>query len=687
VPAEHAANSLVYFADDNDGQSDTEYTDGETLLAKAAVQTGQGILPVDQALEGTLILVGRQNKPYPPGKIEINGEFYPDHSNALVGTDLTWVHRNRLQQLANLVSWFDDGTGVPEPGTTYEVKIFGETDNLIKTLTGINGTLYSLTSFTELAETSLRTLVTDRLLISSGLGIDTTSNLYAGIADKTFPPIPQSGFRRMGADWAIIGPAVGIARFVNGTTGATNSPTIVANTWRLDNTIADPFEARSDAVYILPTQVGQQTNWAIISSFTANPADTLRATDTATESIDDQREVAANHLTLTTRESSLDFVADGRASRKAIFYTEIRVHIVQRATLESGSTFTTIPVEVESYISAESNVLADATQQVLTIPDVEAPYATLSSTSARPPWRGVAMGSMLYVTYKGFGGTPFNAFDSEAQILDLSEIAINRLASGGVPASPLRAVYSSLKVKTKRFTIAANGLTTLSTIDDFVRAHRSNVADTEGIEWEVQSSSFRFVNTLTGATISTVAYSGGTIDAMAVDWVNSHIFIVRTSDLRILRLDYAGVEQENVIYPIPSPSRGPFAIDLKVSTSKVYLFTNNGSDVYSFNKDLTGETNTQLEHARLVDTAVHPYAAVIRPDSAVIYNYNDLSQNELYNEAGGQSPSTPTAKPRQNTSIKVELKSTRGGDENYQTFEHTFQRSGYGYNYGNFYGD
>ena len=51
----------------------------------------------------------------------------------------SWAHRSRLQQTVHLVTQSETSIG-PEAGTTYTVRVYGETGALIRTESGIAGT-------------------------------------------------------------------------------------------------------------------------------------------------------------------------------------------------------------------------------------------------------------------------------------------------------------------------------------------------------------------------------------------------------------------------------------------------------------------------------------------------------------------------------------------------------------------
>ncbi|GIX24917.1 MAG: hypothetical protein KatS3mg122_2148 [Caldimonas sp.] len=79
-----------------------------------------------------LVLAGRQARPYPPGRIRLNGQREP----AVVAGDLTltWAHRDRTLQTAYLVHQ-DEGDIGPEPGTTYAVRLRDRNGTLVRSET------------------------------------------------------------------------------------------------------------------------------------------------------------------------------------------------------------------------------------------------------------------------------------------------------------------------------------------------------------------------------------------------------------------------------------------------------------------------------------------------------------------------------------------------------------------------
>lgn len=139
VPARHSAGTRIWFYDTYAAADPTEYVDGDSVDAKLISRTtGEQLAPA-LATTVSLQLDQRQARPYPPARVQLNGQFWPE---ALFG-DLVvdWVHRDRLLQQDVLVPWMDAGIG-PEPGTTYQVAVFdGANQVLQETVSGTQVTV------------------------------------------------------------------------------------------------------------------------------------------------------------------------------------------------------------------------------------------------------------------------------------------------------------------------------------------------------------------------------------------------------------------------------------------------------------------------------------------------------------------------------------------------------------------
>jgi hypothetical protein len=95
----------------------------------------------------------RSAKVYCPTDVRFNGESYP----ASITGELTvsWSHRNRL----GTWSYVDSGkTSSPEPGTEYDVLVYGELDTLVHTESGLTGTSWTYHEADEISESGFERL-------------------------------------------------------------------------------------------------------------------------------------------------------------------------------------------------------------------------------------------------------------------------------------------------------------------------------------------------------------------------------------------------------------------------------------------------------------------------------------------------------------------------------------------------
>lgn len=137
VPAEQPPGTRLWFPDQFNGADPTEYLVGETVNAKLLTRTSAGPLDEASATALSLAIAARQNKPYPPARLRVNGDAYP--ASVAGSITVTWVHRDRLLQGDQLVDASQSGIG-PEPGTTYTVRWYNAASSVLSTESGITGT-------------------------------------------------------------------------------------------------------------------------------------------------------------------------------------------------------------------------------------------------------------------------------------------------------------------------------------------------------------------------------------------------------------------------------------------------------------------------------------------------------------------------------------------------------------------
>ncbi|MFI8609529.1 hypothetical protein ACIGFL_14585 [Pseudomonas sp. NPDC077649] len=144
VPAAHAAGARVWFYDGFEGADETEYSSGVTMQAQLLTNTSIGQLAPGLAGTDSLLLGGRQGRPYPPGQLTIGSGSWPASIEGDVV--LAWAHRDRLGQADQLIDTTLSSIG-PEAGTTYSCLLLrADTSAVLDSETGISGTTATLTT-------------------------------------------------------------------------------------------------------------------------------------------------------------------------------------------------------------------------------------------------------------------------------------------------------------------------------------------------------------------------------------------------------------------------------------------------------------------------------------------------------------------------------------------------------------
>ena len=92
----------------------------------------------------------RSERVYCPTDVRFNGESYPESISGEL--TVSWSHRNRL----GTWSYADSGkTAAAEPGTEYDVLVYGELGTLVHTEAGLTGTSWTYLEADEIAESGL----------------------------------------------------------------------------------------------------------------------------------------------------------------------------------------------------------------------------------------------------------------------------------------------------------------------------------------------------------------------------------------------------------------------------------------------------------------------------------------------------------------------------------------------------
>lgn len=130
-PLDHPAGALIIFpsagyAVENAGSAYTEETE---VHVKLLPYNARGMLDPDDAEELTVETRQRGSRPFPPGKVRVNG-VHPLAASSVAGSvPLSWASRNRHHPA---LTTQDDDSVAPEPGTTYNVRAYdNSTDTLL----------------------------------------------------------------------------------------------------------------------------------------------------------------------------------------------------------------------------------------------------------------------------------------------------------------------------------------------------------------------------------------------------------------------------------------------------------------------------------------------------------------------------------------------------------------------------
>lgn len=141
IPAAHAAGAELFVVPDGLMGYDTEIrVDGEQVWYKALTRSPQETLPISSAPAATVTLDNRFGRPYPPGNVTIDGQYFPATLTTTGNLAVAWAHRDRtLQTVSPLSAWTAGNIG-PEPGVTYNVRVYDVGNTVVQEFTGITGT-------------------------------------------------------------------------------------------------------------------------------------------------------------------------------------------------------------------------------------------------------------------------------------------------------------------------------------------------------------------------------------------------------------------------------------------------------------------------------------------------------------------------------------------------------------------
>jgi len=132
IPQGHKAGAIAWCYLLGAGINEIKYTAGEHLKVKLLTHTAQQTLDASKAPELAITTRQRQARPYPPGKVQING-IYGNKITDSSAFKLTWAHRDRDVQADKLIP-HTDGSTSQDKAVSYKVDLM-DGDTLVRSIT------------------------------------------------------------------------------------------------------------------------------------------------------------------------------------------------------------------------------------------------------------------------------------------------------------------------------------------------------------------------------------------------------------------------------------------------------------------------------------------------------------------------------------------------------------------------
>lgn len=128
------AGTRLWVYEEADAVDPTKYVATDVVDMKVTTKASGGELPLADATQFSVTMQNRRQRPYPPGKLRINGAAYP---TAVSGSfTVTWAHRNRDTQGDVLVD-ADEAAVTPASNTRYGLRLLDSTSTLLIEKTNI----------------------------------------------------------------------------------------------------------------------------------------------------------------------------------------------------------------------------------------------------------------------------------------------------------------------------------------------------------------------------------------------------------------------------------------------------------------------------------------------------------------------------------------------------------------------
>lgn len=637
VPKVHAAGSIVMLGDDTAGRDQISYVPGEIVKVKVQTRTARGVLNILSAPEDTYTFVGRQNKPYPPGRLRLNGAAYPTRISGLL--TIEFANRNRLTQIGDIVAQ-DVASITPETGQLSKVVVKGE-GNVVLLNTNVANTTVEVTLENESAS-GVVDAAANRSLRSTGLGLVTGAVATAITAANR--PMPKVNGGRMG-----VNNTNGV--FVDTTTGTTTT-----RAPGFSGTSSSSLFSLKPTVYRSSNQSDPFVGYAVYE-----PLSALIVSDSRiSPPIRDRRTNPNFIICLTGRRAALRYWAQTQNFMKSIWSVDVGYHILQKSAVMSGPGGTN-RVQIESYYLGDQAQFDSPVTTQLAIPSFGGALSDASGDASFVAQIGCIFGNLFYVTYIGAS----TAVNTSGKVVDITNVLTGHID-----------VVQNRVDRTRLYSIDSAGVTSvISTRNSVVLADQ--VTGSVGVEAE--GTTLRTVDMTTGAPGSTIATAAGAVCAICGDVTNSEFYVLTTAGI-LYKYNVAGSLLASITLSIYGSSSNPYLnSEIHVSAESVFVKDKN-STLHQLPKNLS--TQRVVELSMFGGIGLTSISSIYAESSSTEMYWGPSGAvtvtGGLVDESGASSIIPNLATPRYNDTVTVELSSVRNGVNSHTTNIFTTKRQGMG---------
>ncbi len=676
VPVVHSSGVKMYFTQDSLGTDSIVYLPSEEVRVAVQTRTSLGLLDIEDAPVDEITMVGRQDKPYSPGKFRINMLSYPEKING----DLTisWATRNRLTQVAEVIAQ-DYMSISPEINSQVVLQIQIEGGSL--TTTYPTGTTVTVPVVANPSDTPLVDAGTDRDIRGSGFTEITSAestSLTEGAGDGYAQPYRYS---KINGGWiGSKGFSTYPTRFVATTTGTITDNTFWTGTvakpktlpWSLKDGVLEwydslglwssQFSGASWATGVRAIDyVGIQTYWydSVGVSSTVSSASSVHNSEpmSVQKPFRDRRATPMNIVTKHRGNYDLNFTTLTIHDMKKLTRLDMTLCAAQMSDIAANNHITTKQAVVGAYFTSATEF------------DSATGAGTGLSTTNFKYIRDeldIIVSDLLYVYVAAPSGSTTNTSGKPSNVASVLTAHVDFISSTGTTT------------QTRRYKISSSGV--WSTVDSRSGIYMADLFDGgAGTGFEVSESSLLVneINLSTGAVIGPIGTLTVTPRLVYGDPVNSYIYVLDTTYL-LSKFDSTLTLVASIQLPVNSEL---VAIDESLN----YIYVHGGGSIFRADKALSavapvfGYRDRGTYFSDAASTVLLASSTEDHPYSGADYGLAD--------EDGISEAQYSAATARTGDEVTINLGATKLGNASYQKHTHTIKRSGYGLRWDEYYGD